>query len=85
MSGGHFDYAYVNVNQFCDILKRSIRDNNKKDEFGYAPNYSKAVIKELKKILKEAERISKLMYHTEWLLSGDDGEETFLKQVKEVK
>ena len=85
MSGGHFDYAYVNVNQFCDILKRNIRDNKKKDDFGYAANYSKDTIKELKKILKEAEKLSKLMYHTEWLMSGDDSEETFLKQIKEIK
>lgn len=85
MSGGHFDYAYVTVNQFCDILKRNIRDNKKKDGFGYAANYSKATIKELKKILKEAERISKLMYHTEWLMSGDDSDETFLKNIKGTK
>lgn len=85
MSGGHFDYAYINVNQFCDILKRNIRDNKRKDEWGYAPNYSKETIKELKRILKQAEQTSNLMYYAEWLLSGDDSEETFLKNVKGTK
>jgi len=85
MSGGHFDYAYHIVENFCEILKRNIRDNKKKDESGYAPEYSEEVINELKKILASTKKTAELMYHTEWLMSGDDGEETFLENIKGIK
>ena len=84
MSGGHFNYSFHTIEDFCYQLEKDIRDNKKKDEFGYAPNYRKDVIYELNIILKKAREVATLMKHTEWLMSGDDGEETFLKHIKET-
>lgn len=85
MSGGHYDYAYLHINVFNSLLERDIEKNKTPDEFGYCPNYSKETIRELKKILKYCKLAENLMYHTEWLQSGDDGEETFLKHLKKLR
>ena len=40
MSGGHFgDYDYYKVAQFADELEVEIKNNNKPDEYEYAPNF----------------------------------------------
>lgn len=83
MSGGHFNYSYHHLAQFCDQLESDIRNNHKKDQWGYAHNFREDVIYELNVILSKAKELTKLMKHVEWLYSGDDSEETFLKNIKE--
>lgn len=85
MSGGHFEYAYFHVEQFCNSLEYEIKHNKKKNEYGDCTNYKPKTIRELKRILKWCEITAKLMEHTEWLYSGDDSEETFLENIKKVK
>lgn len=45
--------------------------------------YSKETIKEFKKAVKYLKKAQIYAQRIDWLLSGDDGEETFHKRLKE--
>lgn len=86
MSGGSFNYAYVSVQTFCEELEIKIRQNGKpRDDSPYDdehyPEYSAETLFALGQILEDAERVAKLMRETEWLYSGDHGEESFQRLV----
>lgn len=86
MSGGSFGYAYSRVQQFCEELEIKIRRNGKSREDALYPDecypeYSADTLFSLGQILEEAEKVAKLMRETEWLYSGDHGEESFQRLV----
>lgn len=86
MSGGHFrdcGYDYYKVEQFADELEEEILNNNKEDEYGYAPNLSSETINYLRKQLRQMRKTAKIMRHIDYLYSGDHGEDSFMWRVKE--
>ena len=86
MSGGHFgDYDYYKVQQFADELEVEIQNNNKPDEYGYAPNFSPETIKYLRKQLRQMRKMAEIMRHIDYLYSGDHGDDSFMDRVKEVE
>ena len=87
MSGGHFgDYDYYKVAQFADELEVEIQNNNKPDEYEYAPpNFSPETIKYLRKQLLKMRKMAEIMRHIDYLYSGDHGEDSFMERVKEVE
>ena len=89
MSGGHFGdcgYDYYKVAQFADELEVEIQNNNKPDEYEYAPpNFSPETIKYLRKQLRQMRKVSEIMRHIDYLYSGDHGEDSFMHRVKEVE
>ena len=88
MSGGHFGncgYDYYKVAQFADELEVEIQNNNKPDEYEYAPNFSPETIKYLRKQLRQMRKVSEIMRHIDYLYSGDHGEDSFMVRVKEVE
>jgi hypothetical protein len=86
MSGGHFgDYDYYKVSQFADELEVEIQNNNKPDEYEYAPNFSPETIKYLRKQLLKMRKMAEIMRHIDYLYSGDHGDDSFLLRVKEVE
>jgi hypothetical protein len=88
MSGGHFcdcGYDYYKVVQFADELEEEIQNNNKPDEYGYAPNLSPETIKYLRKQLRRMRKVSEIMRHIDYLYSGDHGEDSFMYSVKNVE
>jgi hypothetical protein len=91
MSGGHFDYNQYKIRDISDSVEQVIRNNNKKKEHPieysweseYHYEYPPEVIEKFKEglvILKLAEVYTQRI---DWLLSGDDGDETFLERLKE--
>ena len=90
MSGGHFDYKQHHIRDIADSVEQIINNNGKKknykvsyweDEYYY--EYPSEVIEKMKEglvILRKAEVYSQRI---DWLVSGDDGEESFLKRLKE--
>jgi hypothetical protein len=91
MSGGHFDYNQYKIRDISDSVEQVIRNNNKKKEppieysweSEYHYEYPPEVIEKFKEglvILKLAEVYTQRI---DWLLSGDDGDETFLERLKE--
>ena len=86
MSGGYFNYDQYRIQYIADMIEVFIlnNDSDKLDEYDYpiGRHYSKETIKEfeigldhLKKAIIYAQRI-------DWLVSGDDGEETFHERLK---
>ena len=71
--------------EYKNDLRDKIKNNKKENGDGYCYNYSRETIKELKRIARWCEIASELMYHVEWLYSGDDSEETFSKKIRKVK
>lgn len=71
MSGGHFDYKQYHIGEISASISEIIQENDSSYEFkdDTILKFKSAVLfLELSQIL--AQRI-------DWLLSGDDGEETF--------
>ena len=86
MSGGHFNsngYIYYRVYEFADELENEIQNNNRPDEYNYAPEYKEEVIQFLKCKVEEIRKLAKIMKEIDYLYSGDHGEDTFMKVVKE--
>ena len=86
ISGGHFNYEQYRIQRIADEIEQCIlnNDSDKLDEYDYplGRHYSKETIKEfeigldhLKKAIIYAQRI-------DWLVSGDDGEESFHERLK---
>lgn len=88
MSGGHFNnsgYIYYQVHQFADELENAIENNNKQNEYGYAPQYNSEVISVLNKYIPEMKKLSSIMKHIDYLYSGDHGEDSFLQRIQAVE
>jgi len=85
MSGGHFNHSYYHFNMFADDLEEEILHNNDKNDCNHSYDFSNQTIKELNKIIKLCRKCANLVYEVEYLYSGDIGEESFLKNIKEIK
>ena len=91
MSGGHFDYLQQRMNyDIADEIERLIKSNNNEtlNEFNEPKGlfYSDEVIEKFKETLHWVKRSSEMIQRIDWLISGDDGEESFLERwEKEVR
>jgi hypothetical protein len=72
MSGGRFDHKQYDMNYIADKIEHEVLINGKKKEV--IEKFKEAVI-----ILRKAAIYTQRI---DWLLSGDDEEETFLKRLK---
>lgn len=88
MSGGHFDYNCFRISEFAEDLQREIDQNDDKttDSWGNAVGFefSKETIEKLQTVQKIIETAGNLAKETEWLYSGDLGEETYIRIVDEI-
>ena len=74
MSGGHFDYQQFRLEDIaCEIEREICRYENIPDE----------IREKFELAIKTLRNAQKMAHRIDWLLSGDDGEETFLKRWKE--
>jgi len=93
MSGGHFDYQQYRINDIAQEIEHAIEIEESLpgksiydrivDDGEYRNGFSSKTLDEFKKgvkLLKEAQIYAQRI---DWLLSGDDGEETFHKRLKE--
>jgi len=71
MSGGHFDYKDLEL--FGNVEHKLINDS-----MGAETNYAYK-LKELVKIIGD------LVHAYDWYVSGDTGEDTFLKEFEQAK
>ena len=90
MSGGHFDYKQHHIDDIICEMQNIIKNNNKEndslDYFGeYDVNYklSPEVIAEIKKSIVFLKLANIYTHRIDYLLSGDDGEESFFKRIEE--
>ena len=86
MSGGRFDYLQYRFTEIVDVIEQEIIDNNAeprpKDWFE-PNNFREETIAEFKKGIEYIIKAQIYVQRIDWLLSGDDGEESFLKSLKE--
>ena len=82
MSGGHFEYRDMQIEDFAQEIERVIQED------GENLPLSPEVIKRFKEAIITLRRASIMTHRIDWLLSGDDGEETFIrdwdKELKEL-
>lgn len=94
MSGGHWDYLQYRLTEVIEDLDRLIQcnggENAEREETPFEPRFSEdyytfspEVISEFKRGLDIIAKAQVYMQRMDWLLSGDDGEESFLKRLSE--
>jgi len=77
VSGGHFNYKQHHIEDIADEIARIVKDEEKRDitDRYYEPA-SLDAMKEACKVLLKAEVYARRI---DWLVSGDDSDETFAK------
>ena len=83
MSGGHFDYKQYVMNDISSELEKYIDNIGKKDEWGHVIEYSPEIVEKFKIIKNILDITRDLVHHTDWLISGDTGEDKFIKDTEE--
>ena len=99
MSGGYFDYNQYRINDIADSIERKLNRQGKekpKDElYGdkeyyekypdekYYYTYPEIVQEKMWEAVKQLKIAAVYAQRVDWLLSGDDGEESFIKRLEE--
>ena len=86
MSGGRFDYLQYRFPEIVDAIEQEIIDNNASDseeEYFQSYNFSEHTINEFKKGIEYIKIAQIYVQRIDWLLSGDDGEESFHTRLAE--
>jgi hypothetical protein len=99
MSGGRFDYQQYNINDIADSIERELnRQGKPKDgedlgwnkeyyetypEELFYPTYPEEISKKFEEAVKILKTASIYTQRIDWYLSGDDGEESFLRRLEE--
>lgn len=81
MSGGHFDYKQYEIQYIIDSIEQLIISNNELDEYGYANHFPDDVLDEFRKGIKMLEIAQVYAQRIDWLVSGDDGVNTFKERL----
>lgn len=87
MSGGYFDYTQFRLNDAVDQLKQLVdrNDSTERDEYGdqIGHHYSPETIDEIHCAIELTKLAAMYIHRIDWLVSGDDGEETFHERLLE--
>lgn len=86
MSGGHYEYKQYHISEIAESIESLIWNNSvpesEEDEWRSGDRFSPETIEEFKKAVE----ILKIAYvyaqRIDWLVSGDDGEDTFHARLK---
>lgn len=85
MSGGHFDYDQYRIDRIADDVEQLILTNESTElnEWGdrRGRGYSPEVIAEFGKGLHLLRQAAVYAQRIDWLISGDDGEDSFLNRL----
>ena len=73
MSGGHFDYHQYRIREIAESVEDIIQN------YEYPPE----VLEKIKEGLDALKKAEIYAQRIDWLVSGDDGPETFLERLKE--
>jgi hypothetical protein len=81
MSGGYFDYDQYKIGQIADQVEQLILNNGKisTDNYGFTTGYTftEETIDEFRKGLYNLKQAQVYAQRIDYLVSGDDGEESF--------
>jgi len=76
MSGGHFDYNQYRINDAVERLEKDLSDPE-----SYANSMDQDIRESLTLCLLRLKEASIRLHRADWLLSGDDGEESYRKRL----
>lgn len=81
MSGGYFDYNQYRIVTIADTIVSLIENNNDEtlNEWGekQGRNYTPETIEKFQEAVKILNKAYVYAQRIDWLISGDDGEDTF--------
>lgn len=87
MSGGYFDGAQYRITDIASDIEELIRNNDsdEKDEFGdyMGRHYPPEIIIKFKDAVRLLRLAHIYAHRIDWLVCGDDGEESFIERLKE--
>ena len=78
MSGGAFNYNDYHITGIADQIEEFIRDNEDRSEY----RYSEATIQRFREAVKLLREAGVYVHRIDWLVSCDDGEESFHKRLE---
>ena len=85
MSGGYFGYDQHAITNIADTIQAVIdaNDDSSVDEYGCqrGREYPPEVIERMQEGVRVLQQAYVYAHRIDWLLSGDDGEENFLKRL----
>ena len=86
MSGGHFNYKQHHLLEISEDIESAIfnNDSTEKNEWGdnIGNRYSPETISAFEKAVKALKLAYVYAQRIDWLLSGDDGEDSFHKRLQ---
>lgn len=99
MSGGRFDYTQYHINTIADSIESELQRQGKekpKDELYFDKEYlekypeeryyythPEEVQQEMRNAVKILRQAAVYAQRVDWYLSGDDGDESFLKRLRD--
>jgi hypothetical protein len=98
MSGGHFDHKDFHINDIADELESILHKHKMKkagtpvthfDSYSsgdievYVPELSNESVKLFEDVAKQLKRLSNIVHHIDYYISGDIAEETMHKRCKD--
>lgn len=87
MSGGHFDYQQHRIGDIADTIQGLIDNNHSDalDRYGYplAREYGPEIIAAFEQAVDALRVANVYAQRVDWLVSGDDSEESFLRRLAE--
>ena len=87
MSGGHFDYQQYKLGYIADELEQLILQNDSEElnQWGdrVGRQYTAETIEQFETALGLVRRAQIYVQRIDWLVSGDDGEESFHARLKQ--
>lgn len=85
MSGGFFEYNQYRIDSIAESVESLILNSGSTETNNYGdrvhPEFSPEVLEKFKEGLKHLELAAIYAQRIDWLVSGDDGEDTFLKRL----
>jgi hypothetical protein len=80
MSGGYFDYKQLEISDIAESIKDLISHNDTLDTWGYARNYTPETLAKFTDAVQTLQMAYVMVQRIDWLVSGDDGEDSFHKR-----
>jgi hypothetical protein len=87
MSGGYFGYEQYKLGYIADEIEQLVRDNHSQEQNDWGQTkgheFSDATIAEFKRGVELLNQALIYAQRIDWLVSGDDGEDTFHARLTE--
>jgi hypothetical protein len=85
MSGGHFDYIEVCIEDVAEQICHLIANNKTKNSWGESYDFPDDVLERFKRTADSLKKVAQMARRVDYLVSGDDGIESFRERWKQEK